>query len=216
MSQKVSGKAKFFLSLMGASSLLAPVLLWFVYHNFLFPSPPLPAQAVSEGLSPFSPMAKVSEEPNPAPSTSSGKVAGIYQESESKETFGRPLSESSPSTQSSLEVFEESLPGGSLAQVNSSELHDLWSQEKILVLDIRNLADFESGHLSGAYNIPPEAFDYFSSTVPKEIPTVLYGNRGESLSQQLGQKMVSEGFKRIYVLTEGYQSWEEQGYPTEK
>lgn len=84
---------------------------------------------------------------------------------------------------------------------------------RLLILDVRNSEDFDSGHLFNAINIP---FDELETRLHeledfKESKIIIYCNTGIT-SELASTLMASNGFKRIYNMLGGIQAWMDAGY----
>ncbi|MCL5411287.1 MAG: rhodanese-like domain-containing protein [Patescibacteria group bacterium] len=223
--KRISQKAKFFLSIVGASSLIVPVFLWYLYNNVIFPSPKLAVQT--------------------APSTSSSTLANRDNNSPNNQSFDNPLpltSENGSSTSayslstSSAQVSNNSssssastsgqvagVQSKSFQEITATTLYTTLMKESPLILDVRSAQDFGSGHLPGSSNLPPEYLSYLDqylsqngANLPKDKSMVVYSNSGSDASKQLAEKLITNGFQNVYVLIDGYQAWIKAGYPVEK
>ncbi len=83
-----------------------------------------------------------------------------------------------------------------------------------LLLDVRTVGEFQSGHLAGAANIPVEQLAQRLAEVPRDLPIVLYcrsGNRSAAAARLLR----SVGYESVYDLG-GIIAWQAQGYPIQR
>ncbi|MFN7210397.1 MAG: rhodanese-like domain-containing protein [Aggregatilineales bacterium] len=83
-----------------------------------------------------------------------------------------------------------------------------------LLLDVRTVGEFQSGHLAGAVNIPVEQLAQRLAEVPRDLPIVLYcrsGNRSAAAARLLR----SAGYESVYDLG-GIIRWQAQGYPIQR
>jgi len=79
----------------------------------------------------------------------------------------------------------------------------------IRALDVRSAADFATGHIPGAINIPMEQVESRMADLPQQ-PLLLIceaGKRAEVVSGWL------EGQREVSVLSGGTRAWREAGYP---
>lgn len=108
----------------------------------------------------------------------------------------------------------------------------------LLILDARNLKSYENGHIQGAQM--PRPVEYFqqeelfrqglaktapdqdaalvewTKDIPKDRPIVTYCNSNCHASAVLTLRLKQLGFTRVRSMEEGYQVWEEKGYPVIK
>jgi rhodanese-related sulfurtransferase len=91
------------------------------------------------------------------------------------------------------------------------------SGEKIIFIDLRELAEFKHQHLPGARSIPLKELTRRFQSVPRAGRVVLYcacpeGNIEEGYSYQLLREM---GYRNVSVLEGGFTEWRRLGYPVE-
>jgi rhodanese-related sulfurtransferase len=102
----------------------------------------------------------------------------------------------------------------------SQALRSFKSQEAIF-LDCRLKEDFDSGHISGAVNLPWEEFDQYyprlksSLSQFKEIIAYCDGTECE-LSLLLARELTELGYKNVKVFFGGWWEWTKAGLPLEK
>ncbi|WP_207940099.1 hypothetical protein DOK78_002438 [Enterococcus sp. DIV2402] len=77
---------------------------------------------------------------------------------------------------------------------------------KAQVIDVREKAEFDAGHILGARNIPYTVLDTSISAIRKDQPVYLY-DRSKALSVRAANKLRKKGYKNIYILKDGYDSW---------
>ena len=87
-------------------------------------------------------------------------------------------------------------------------------------LDARSPADFEAGHIAGAFNVPAEAFDeHFPQVAPilsPDRPLVVYCDGLEcELSHHLADKLRERNFLNVRILRNGWTVWRTAGLPTQ-
>lgn len=84
------------------------------------------------------------------------------------------------------------------------------------VLDARPQGEYAMGHIDGAINVPATVVDSvlptLSYNVPKDSPVVVYCRGvGCNDSTYVGQCLLEEGFRSVYVMKGGYPGWIEKG-----
>ena len=84
-------------------------------------------------------------------------------------------------------------------QISMQEAMDMMEKEKnYIILDVRTVAEYESGHIPGAICIPNESI---GSEAPGELPdkeqTILVYCRSGNRSKQASQKLANLGYSNI-------------------
>lgn len=112
---------------------------------------------------------------------------------------------------SSDEAAEVPRPAeGDVAVIDDEQGAVLIEERSPLVIDVRTVEEYTSGHLVGAQNIPvedPELWDERTAALDPERPTVVYcrtGRRSEIAAQQL----VDAGFVEVYDMG-GVEDWDD-------
>lgn len=85
----------------------------------------------------------------------------------------------------------------------------------VTVIDARTPAEFNTGHLLGAINLDSSApnLDAQLARLSKDAPYIVYCQTGQR-SAVLTARMHQFGFKHVYDLQGGIQSWTQAGLPT--
>lgn len=88
-------------------------------------------------------------------------------------------------------------------------------QEKV-ILDVRTLSEFNSGHLAQAklMNVNGDNFRQQISTLPKDKPVYVYCAAGVR-SNKAAKILRQEGFQ-VFELSGGIQAWQAAGKPVTK
>jgi rhodanese-related sulfurtransferase len=87
-----------------------------------------------------------------------------------------------------------------------------------LIIDVRGSAEYTSGHIRGAVNIPLGQLSRKIKQIPREQPVVTYCNmhhRGESRGERAAAQLRGQGYQ-AQTLDGGYPGWKEQGFPIEE
>lgn len=91
------------------------------------------------------------------------------------------------------------------------ELHR--NREDYLVLDAREMEEFEISHLADALFVGYREFDYSKiADVAKSRPIVVYCSIGYR-SEKIGEKLKNRGFSQVYNLYGSIFEWTNRGYP---
>lgn len=96
------------------------------------------------------------------------------------------------------------------------ELHDRQAGEApLLVLDVRDPAEYRVGHVPGAFNLPAAEIPDQLSAIEGQDGVVLYCIAG-SRTQTAEQVLLKHGFGNVFHLEDGLTGWLDSGYPVEK
>ena len=104
--------------------------------------------------------------------------------------------------------------GSGYGNVDVGEARDLIADKAdLVVLDVRTVSEYESGHLEGAINIPVEVLSGRLSELNPNDELLVYcrtGNRSTTAVGVLGEN----GFDRVYHMDGGIVAWNSAGLPT--
>jgi rhodanese-related sulfurtransferase len=102
-----------------------------------------------------------------------------------------------------------------IQDVSVNEFNDILSEnDDVVLIDIRTLDEFYSGHIENALNI-----DFYSSSFRNELDsldknkTYLIYCRTGSRTMQASRMMRDLGFEEVYVLEGGINAWVRSGFP---
>lgn len=99
----------------------------------------------------------------------------------------------------------------SVPTIGVSELRDI--QDEVYIFDTRKKEEYEVSHLPNARYLGYEDYDVERLTnVPKNSKIVLYCSIGYR-SEKIGEKLVSEGYTKVYNLYGSIFEWVNQGNP---
>jgi rhodanese-related sulfurtransferase len=88
--------------------------------------------------------------------------------------------------------------------------------KKYTFIDARDAADFNSGTIQGALNIPYHEIEKYKSrlnSLPKDQVYVVFCSAECDVSIDLAYAMAKEGFKKVYIFHGGWDEWKKVGYP---
>ncbi|UWF55696.1 rhodanese-like domain-containing protein [Staphylococcus hyicus] len=77
---------------------------------------------------------------------------------------------------------------------------------KAQVIDLREKADYDYGHINGARNIPMTMFRQRYQGLRKDQPIYLIDANGIA-SYRAARSLKKKGYKDIYMLKGGYKKW---------
>jgi rhodanese-related sulfurtransferase len=103
------------------------------------------------------------------------------------------------------------------AMVSSNDVVQLTNRGGALLLDIRDQAQFESGHIIDSRHIPAAELATRADTLKKfkEKPVVVYCDNGFS-SAAAARTLRGLGFTKVATLRGGLQSWKQDNLPLVK
>jgi len=114
-----------------------------------------------------------------------------------------------------LFVRNEMVRGG--ATISAQEVVNLVNKEGAVVIDIRDKAEFEQGHIVDAINIPNANLDARVDELKKyhDKPLVVACKMGQH-SGAAGTALRKAGFENVYRLRGGITEWRGQSLPVVK
>ena len=77
---------------------------------------------------------------------------------------------------------------------------------KVQLIDVRESADFENGHILGARNIPLSQLKTRLVEIRSDKPVYLYG-QSELVSGRAALLLKKKGYKELYHLKGGFKMW---------
>jgi rhodanese-related sulfurtransferase len=98
--------------------------------------------------------------------------------------------------------------------VDVAEARDLIGEKGgLVILDVRTVSEYESGHLEGAINIPVEALSGRLSELNPNDELLVYCRTGNRSTTAVGI-LRENGYDRIYHMDGGIVAWNSAGFPT--
>jgi rhodanese-related sulfurtransferase len=98
--------------------------------------------------------------------------------------------------------------------VDVGEARDLIAEKAdIVILDVRTVSEFDSGHLEGAINIPVEVLSGRLSELNPKDELLVYCRTGNRSTTAVGI-LKENGYDRIYHMDGGITAWNAAGFPT--
>ena len=79
-------------------------------------------------------------------------------------------------------------------------------KRKAQIVDVRERKAFNAGHILGARNIPFSTFRTFYSGIRRDMPVFLY-DQSTALSSRAAFYLHKKGYRKLYILKEGYRNW---------
>jgi len=100
-------------------------------------------------------------------------------------------------------------------RVTAKEAYELInSEEDIVVLDVRDKSEYDSGHIKGAILIPVNELQSRIGELSKDRKILVYDNIGIR-SERAREILMINGFTKVYDLKGGLLAWENAGYTLE-
>ena len=81
--------------------------------------------------------------------------------------------------------------------------------ENVILIDVRTFEEYSGGHIKGAVNVDYYKENFFNSyfeNIDKNKPLYIYCRSGNR-SRRTSDKLINQGFLKIYDLKDGYVSW---------
>lgn len=104
--------------------------------------------------------------------------------------------------------------GSGYGNVDVGEARDLISDKAdLVVLDVRTVSEYESGHLEGAVNIPVEVLGGHLSELDPNDELLVYCRTGNRSTTAVGI-LRENGYDRVYHMDGGITAWMRAGFPT--
>lgn len=97
--------------------------------------------------------------------------------------------------------------------INIQTLHEALTEQKYVVVDIRDVNSFHASHIPGAIHLTNESLSDFIRDADLDVPTIVCCYHGHS-SQQAAQYLISQDFTDVYSLDGGFTDWQAH-YPND-
>jgi len=119
-------------------------------------------------------------------------------------------------TSGALLVWPMVAKGGIGGAVSTADAVRLINQEKAVLIDVCEPAEFAAGHAAGARNVPLSALDGGKGLpTNKTLPLVVMCATGARSSRAAAQ-LRKAGFNNVHALAGGNAAWREASLPIEK
>jgi thiosulfate sulfurtransferase len=97
--------------------------------------------------------------------------------------------------------------------VEPTEAHDLIREGPVTIVDIRDPASFDKGHLKNARQLVTDDVEEFIRDTDLTQPLLVYCYHGIS-SQPAASYFEEQGFQDVYHLAGGFEAWSSGDFPT--
>lgn len=112
--------------------------------------------------------------------------------------------------------YDAGLPVASLPLLSVHELKEMVARhEEIAVLDVRDQAEWESGHIEGSVHVYVGYLEKQLSEVPKDRPVAVLCSVGHRAGLA-ASILLKAGYPRVYNVLGGMRAWHAAGYPLTK
>jgi len=101
---------------------------------------------------------------------------------------------------------------GSYENVSPDDLKAHLDDANVVVVDVRTPAEYASGHVPRAINLPLQEIESWYQDLPKDKTIYLICNSGNR-STKAAEFLKEKGFKNIKNVTGGTKAWRAKGYP---
>lgn len=91
-----------------------------------------------------------------------------------------------------------------LTHIQAEQL--IHSKDDVIIADVRDKKSYDEGHIVGAVHLSMAKLQEFCEGIERKKPILLYCYHGIS-SQSVAEHLVSQGFKEVYSLIGGYETW---------
>jgi rhodanese-related sulfurtransferase len=154
---------------------------------------------------------------------SAGSDTGDAGSSDSPDTGSTAASDGQTTTQGSTQEPENTASTGETSvtegvrYVTADELNaKVTNGEDIVILDVRSEDSYALKHIKGAINIPYTDFEGRTGELDSSKVIILYCSSFDcGLSANAATMLTKSGFKNVFALKGGIESWQTEGYPVE-
>jgi rhodanese-related sulfurtransferase len=108
------------------------------------------------------------------------------------------------------------LPPGQITLDEAKRLFDSGAS----LVDARRKDDYEQGHIKGAMRINLKSFENgdppLLAMIPRDGTVVVYCSGGNcDESEHVAEFLYNSGYKKVYVIHDGFPGWKAKGWPIE-
>lgn len=116
-----------------------------------------------------------------------------------------------------LLFIEEARTKGLLGHLSPADLVQLMNREAAVVIDIRDRAAFQEGHIIGAFNFPAAELtkDFSKLNKHRDKPLVIVCATGQKSAEVAG-KLKQQNYAQVHVLSGGMNAWKNAQMPVVK
>lgn len=113
-------------------------------------------------------------------------------------------------------------PFGGITRLSLMGTKARFDKKSCVLLDARNAEEYKEGHIPGSLNFSALEMDKFAPLVMPQLTDknqdiVVYCNGGDcTLSLELAQTLLQQGFTQVEVFEGGWPEWKKAAYPIQK
>ncbi len=96
-----------------------------------------------------------------------------------------------------------------ITKIDVETLQNRLENEEITLLDVREVDEYEGGHIEGAVNAPLSSLNETELPYPKDEPIYVICRSGNR-SAQAAQLLKERGYTEIYDVSGGMIAWEQK------
>jgi hydroxyacylglutathione hydrolase len=104
--------------------------------------------------------------------------------------------------------------GATIRQISPQDAIRMMENDNAFLLDVRGADEFSEGHIAGAHHIPMGWVPDRLRELPQDVPLITQCGSGFR-SQVVASLLQRRGFKNVYNLNGGFETWTSSGFPTE-
>jgi rhodanese-related sulfurtransferase len=117
-------------------------------------------------------------------------------------------------------VVESGAGEEGIALVNLAAAHEIAKKQTYVIFDARKIADYEKGHLPGAFAIPHESIAmYFEPMIPLLVdnqPIMTYcAGKDCDEALELARYLRRNGYTNVVLFLGGFEEWDAAGLAVE-
>lgn len=101
------------------------------------------------------------------------------------------------------------------ADVDAATVKAVQGRDDVVVLDVREQAEYDAGRIPGVKLIPMSEIANRLSEIPKD-KTVIVTCRSGNRSSQVAEYLRRQGYTNIHNMLGGINAWQQAGYAIEK
>ena len=104
-----------------------------------------------------------------------------------------------------LFLISNSKKGGK--RISCQTLISLSNQDKALIIDIRDSASFDAGHITASKNVPSKDLLRRSNEINNNDKSIVLVCESGNVSKNAGETLKKEGFENVCTLKGGIYEW---------
>ena len=104
-----------------------------------------------------------------------------------------------------LFLISNSKKGGK--RISCQTLISLSNQDKALIIDIRDSASFDAGHITASKNVPSKDLLRRSKEINNNDKSIVLVCESGNVSKNAGETLKKEGFENVCTLKGGINEW---------